>query len=151
MSTMYPARLQAALRGVEVRACFLGHVTSGADDLASYRSPRPMAVPILYSTDLDRTTSYYRSLGLEVVERQDTYLVMHTGPVQLHFTSGHHTPAPGQTFLHVRDAGRLWKQLQDRSITGIGPVKDLPSGRREFVVTDPDGNSIRVGSPAPQD
>jgi hypothetical protein len=41
LSTMYPARLQAALSGVEVRACFLGHRTFGPDDLAGYRGPKP--------------------------------------------------------------------------------------------------------------
>ena len=76
---------------------------------------------------------------------------MQAGPVELHFTTSHDTPAPGQAFLHVPDAGRLWKQLQQRSLTGIGPVEDQASGLREFVVTDPDGNHIRVGSPAPKD
>jgi hypothetical protein len=30
-------------------------------------------------------------------------------------------------------------------------VQDQASGLREFVVTDPDGNHIRVASPTPQD
>ena len=30
-------------------------------------------------------------------------------------------------------------------------LKSHPSGLREFVVTDPDGNQIRVGSPTPKD
>ena len=107
--------------------------------------------PVLHSADLDRTTGYYQALGLEVVQRHDTYLVMQAGPVELHFTTSQDTPAPGQAFLHVPDAGRLWKQLQQRSPTGIGPVEDQASGLREFVVTDPDGNHIRVGSPAPKD
>jgi hypothetical protein len=36
-----PVRLQAALHGVEVRACFLGHGTFSAIDLASYCGPKP--------------------------------------------------------------------------------------------------------------
>ena len=105
-----------------------------------------MAIPVLYSTDLDRTASYYGPLGLRVSERHDTYLVMRAGPVELHFSSGQLAPAPGQAFLHVADAGKLWQELQGRSVTGLGPVEDHPSGLREFVVTDPDGNRIRVGS-----
>jgi catechol 2,3-dioxygenase-like lactoylglutathione lyase family enzyme len=110
-----------------------------------------MAVPVLYSTDLDRTASYYGPLGLRVSERHDTYLVMRAGPVELHFSSGHLAPAPGQAFLHVADAGKLWKELKGRSVTGLGPVEDHPSGLREFVVTDPDGNRIRLGSRTRQD
>ena len=108
-----------------------------------------MAVPILYSTDLDRTAAYYAPLGLKLVERHDTYLVMGAGPVELHFTSGHLAAAPGQAFLHVPDAGKLWKELQGGSVLGVGPLEDHPSGLREFVVTDPDGNRIRVGSTTP--
>lgn len=112
------------------------------------------AIPVLHSTDLDRTSGYYQALGLEVVQRHDTYLVLQAGPVELHFTTSRDTPVPGQAgqaFLHVPDAGRMWKQLQQRSLTGIGPVEDQPSGLRVFVVTDPDGNQIRVGSPTPKD
>jgi catechol 2,3-dioxygenase-like lactoylglutathione lyase family enzyme len=64
-----------------------------------------MAIPVLRSADLDRTTAYYEALGLKVVERHGTYLVMHAGPVELHFTTSQDTPASGQAFLHVPDAG----------------------------------------------
>jgi catechol 2,3-dioxygenase-like lactoylglutathione lyase family enzyme len=118
---------------------------------SSRRGLATTAIPVLHSADLDRTTGYYEALGLEVAQRHDTYLVMQAGPVELHFTTSQDTPAPGQAFLHVPDAGRLWKQLQQRNLTGIGPVEDQASGLREFVVTDPDGNHIRVGSPTPKD
>jgi hypothetical protein len=36
-----PRRLETALEGTSVRACFLGHSTFSADDLASYRGPKP--------------------------------------------------------------------------------------------------------------
>jgi hypothetical protein len=41
LSPPYPARLQAALVGTTVRSCFLGHRSFSADDLASYRGPKP--------------------------------------------------------------------------------------------------------------
>ncbi len=113
-------------------------------------SPATMAIPILYSTDLDRTAAYYAPLGLKLIERHDTYLVLGAGAVELHFTSAQLAPAPSQAFLHVPDAGKLWKQLQGLSVAGIGPLEDHASGLREFVVTDPDGNRIRVGSPTPE-
>ena len=37
----HTARLQAALAGTTVRACFLGHQTFSAADLASYHGPKP--------------------------------------------------------------------------------------------------------------
>jgi hypothetical protein len=41
LSPSYPARLQAALAGTEVRACFLGHGSFSTEDLAGYRGPKP--------------------------------------------------------------------------------------------------------------
>jgi hypothetical protein len=41
LSPWYPGRLEAALDGIGVRSCFLGHSTFSADHLASYRGPKP--------------------------------------------------------------------------------------------------------------
>ena len=106
-----------------------------------------MAIPILPSADLDRTAAYYLGLGLEVTGRYDGYLVLNAGPAEMHFSSDGDVGAPGQAFLHVADARRLWKELKAAGVAGIGPVEDQPHGLREFVATDPDGNRIRVGSP----
>ncbi len=88
--------------------------------------------------------------GLPVASRYEEYLVLDAGPVELHFTSGA-SQAPGSASVHVSDAARLWKRLREREIAGVGPVEDKPYGVREFLVTDPDGNRMRVGSPSPRD
>jgi hypothetical protein len=41
LAPSYPARLRAALGETEVRACFLGHGSFSAEDLAGYRGPKP--------------------------------------------------------------------------------------------------------------
>ena len=104
------------------------------------RDPHPV------QPDLDRTATYYGALGLKVIERHDPFLVMRTGSAELHFAGGHIAPVPGQAFLDVPDAGKLWKELQGLGVVDAGPLEDRPSGVREFVVTDPDGNRIHVGS-----
>jgi catechol 2,3-dioxygenase-like lactoylglutathione lyase family enzyme len=114
-------------------------------------APFAKAIPILPSTDLDRTAEFYRTLGMVDVERHEGYLLMQAGPVEVHFSSTDGTPTPGEAFIHVRDAGILWKQLKSQGAPGLGPVEDQPYGLREFVVVDPDGNKIRVGSPIPGD
>jgi catechol 2,3-dioxygenase-like lactoylglutathione lyase family enzyme len=108
------------------------------------------AVPILAGSDLDRTQGYYASLGFRLVERHEHYLVMHSGGTELHFSSRPDTPAV-VVFLQVVDAGAVWKRLRSDGVDGLGPVRDQPWGLREFVVTDPDGNRIRIGSGIPED
>jgi len=104
------------------------------------------AIPILPSTDLNRTAAFYTAVGFNQTERHDGYLLLHNSGVELHF-SHESDPTPGQCFLHVADAAKLWKQLRDRGIAGVGEVAEQDYGLREFVLTDPDGNRVRFGSP----
>ena len=107
-------------------------------------------IPILPSADLDRTSAFYQTFGMEEIARYERYLLMGMAGVELHFSSRNESPAAGEAVVLVPDAGRLWKQLKSRDVAaGLGPVEDQPYGLREFVVTDPDGNRIRVASPAP--
>jgi catechol 2,3-dioxygenase-like lactoylglutathione lyase family enzyme len=108
------------------------------------------AVPVLASADLDRTRDYYASLGFRLVERHEHYLVMHSGGTELHFSSRPDTPAV-VAFLQVVDAGALWKRLRSDGVAGLGPIEDQPWGLREFVITDPSGNRLRVASSIPED
>src|SRR3954454_17148281 len=118
---------------------------------ARVRTERPVArtIPILPSTDLDRTSAFYRSAGMQEVARYEGYLLMGFRGVELHFTTEPAAAGAGQAFVLVPDAARLWKQLKSQGAPGLGPVEDREHGLREFVVTDPDGNRIRVGSPVP--
>ena len=115
------------------------------------RTPRADArtIPILPSADLDRTSAFYQTFGLEEIARYERYLLMGMAGIELHFSSRNESTPAGEAVVLVRDAGRLWKQLKSRDVAGLGPVEDQPYGLREFVVTDPDGNRIRVGSPTP--
>lgn len=104
------------------------------------------AIPILPSADLDRTAAFYTAAGFTETERHDGYLLLHNSGVELHFTH-ETTPTPGQCFVHVADAVKLWKQLRERGTAGVGEVAEQDYGLREFVLSDPDGNRIRFGSP----
>jgi hypothetical protein len=134
-------------------------------------------IPILPSADLEVTEMFYALLGFEVAGRYDGYLVLHEGPVELHFSSppaAHQSrdapgdladgpaaeaagqaaggPAggsvPGTCFVHVQDAVRYWKQLGERDVSGMQPPETQDYGLIEFVVADPFGNRVRFGSPA---
>ena len=106
-----------------------------------------VAIPILPSSDLDRTAVYYRALGFVEAERHPGYLLLHSGGVELHFAD-QDGAGPGMCFLHVADAAKLWKQVRDLGAAGVGPLADQDYGLREFTLTDPDGNKVRVGSPS---
>ncbi len=60
LSPSHPARLQAALAGTRVRACFLGHGTFSAGDLACYRGPKPQHERELSAAELDEAAAWIR-------------------------------------------------------------------------------------------
>ena len=108
-----------------------------------------VAIPILPSADLDRTADFYSALGLIVTGRFDGYLLLNSGPVELHFTDDpNHVSGPSSCFIHVTDAVKLWKRLRESGVPGVGTTKETSCGLVEFDITDPDGNRIRLGSPA---
>jgi catechol 2,3-dioxygenase-like lactoylglutathione lyase family enzyme len=106
------------------------------------------AIPIMPSSDLDRTAAFYATLGFTEAERHDGYLLLHNDGVELHFAH-HDTVTPATCFVHVTDATKLWKQLRHLNVEGVGHIADQDYGLREFTLTDPDGNQVRLGSPRP--
>jgi catechol 2,3-dioxygenase-like lactoylglutathione lyase family enzyme len=137
------AGLLSALRQIRIRA-LVSRLAGGA------RAPHTAtaAVPILSSSDLERTEAFYARAGFAHPGRHDDYLILHNDGVELHFTR-HDTVTPSTCFLHVTDAAKVWKQLRDQGGEGVGDLIDQDHGLREFVLTDPDGNRVRIGSPRP--
>jgi len=106
------------------------------------------AVSTLASTDLGRTAAFYAPVGFVHAERHDRYLLLRSGGAELHFAR-QDTVTPAGCVLQVADATKLWKQLRELGVDGAGLVTELDYGLREFVLTDPDGNRIRISSPLP--
>ena len=103
--------------------------------------------PVLPSSDLDRTEVFYTALGFSTIGRKGGYLLMHYGPVELHFTQRTDAAPPGEFFIHVPDAVAYWKQLMAGQGSGLTAPAEQDHDLIEFVVTDPDGNRVRFGSP----
>jgi hypothetical protein len=105
-----------------------------------------VAIPVLPSADLDRTAAFYAPTGFLASGRHPGYLLLHNAEVELHFAQPG-TVERGECYIHVGDAQALHNQLREHGIDGLGPITDQDYGLREFVLTDPDGNRVRFGSP----
>jgi catechol 2,3-dioxygenase-like lactoylglutathione lyase family enzyme len=106
------------------------------------------AIPILPCGDLDRTAVFWARLGFAETDRYPGYLLLNSGDVELHFSQPDQPFSPGECFIHVGDARALRNRATTQAVEGVGPIADTDYGLREFVVTDPDGNRVRFGSPA---
>lgn len=107
-------------------------------------------IPILTSTDLHRTATFFAAVGFTQQERSEQYLVLGCGDAELHFAVND-TATTGQCLVLATDAAALWKRLRGHDIVGVGDIADREYGLRDFTLVDPDGNQIRIGSPIAHD
>ena len=147
---LWAARRSSHLPSVHRLVHELGHLARWRPWRRHGESTVNSAIPILPSSDLDRTIASWQVLGFDVAGRYDGYLVTHADGVEIHFSRDPDAGAgvnQARVFIHVRNAAAVWKRLRSEHVTGLEPLQDQEYGLREFVVTDPDGNRIRIGSP----
>jgi catechol 2,3-dioxygenase-like lactoylglutathione lyase family enzyme len=114
--------------------------------------------PILPSRDLAATAAFYARLGFEQTRLwPNEYLIVTRGDVGLHFFFAPDvdpwTSIAG-CYLYVSDVDSPFAEFARLGLPreGIprlhGAPQDSDYGLREFAVVDPDGNLLRIGSPA---
>lgn len=121
-----------------------------------------ITIPILPCRSVDETLEFYRALGFAVISQQsgpNNYAVVKRGDIELHFFSmKDYDPANSYSTCYVRvtDVDGLYQVFMDRlrqkygripsaGIPRVIPLKDK-TDRREFIVVDPGGNWIRIGT-----
>jgi catechol 2,3-dioxygenase-like lactoylglutathione lyase family enzyme len=113
-----------------------------------------MLVPILPSSDLDRSLAYYRYLGFDLLERADDYARLSWRDAELHL---YPNPAvdplanSAGCYLKVADPDALraaWSGDGVDCVEVVGAAEtNAPDsyGPTAFAVVDPDGNTLRIG------
>lgn len=107
------------------------------------------AVPILRVADAEASIAWYSRLGFREQFRHrfepgsPLYVGVARGAAALHLSehAGDANPG-GLVYLYVPDVDKL------AAACDVTTIDDMPWGR-DFEVTDPDGNRIRVGTPTP--
>ena len=113
------------------------------------------ALPLLASADLEKTAAFYDRLGFTskgAPPEEWDYLIIEYDGGELHFAGpvlGERTP--GSCFVYATDIDAVyadWTSRADGSSARFTPLAHTNYGMRAFTMFDPDGNEIRVGSPA---
>ncbi|WP_240134297.1 bleomycin resistance protein [Streptomyces sp. MUM 178J] len=125
-------------------------------------------IPLLPCQAIKPVTDFYTALGFQVTYRQTApyaYAVVERGDIQLQFFGmKQYDPAASLSGCYVLTDGvdtlyesfrsglkAAYGRIPRRGLPRIGPLKDMSYGMRQFLMTDPGGNSIRVGQPAGDD
>jgi catechol 2,3-dioxygenase-like lactoylglutathione lyase family enzyme len=103
--------------------------------------------PIFAVSDMPRAAEHYARLGFEISYHDEGYVFAQRQGLNLHLDLTD-APAPGGglLYLHVDDADQLTAEWRAAGIEVVEP-QDFPWGKHEGSHTDPDGNTIRFGSP----
>ncbi len=105
--------------------------------------------PIFKVAQMPRSVAWFERAGFEVSSHDDTYAFAHRDrdlTIHLAQAIGEEAPGHGALYVHCHDADRVAEEWRTAGIDVDGP-RDEVYGKREGSVTDPDGNTIRFGSP----
>ncbi|WP_119581675.1 bleomycin resistance protein [Streptomyces europaeiscabiei] len=125
-------------------------------------------IPILPCQILPPLLDFYVALGFEVAFQQrspNPYAVVLRGGIELQFFGmRRYEPAASFSTCYVRtdDVDALYAafraglkeaygRIPTRGLPRLGPLKDMSYGMRQFLMTDPGGNCVRVGQPTSED
>ncbi|MFH9133046.1 VOC family protein [Streptomyces sp. NPDC017524] len=117
---------------------------------------------------IETTVDFYAALGFETTSLQKSpyaYAVVERGSVELQLYgikeydpesshSGCYVLTDDVDGLHAAFRAGLKKtygRVPERGLPRMGPLKDMSYGVRQFLVTDPTGNTIRIGQPISED
>ena len=126
--------------------------------------PPDRMIPLLPCRSIDDQIDFYESLGFEVTYRQkvpNVYASVQRGLIELHFfTMKGYEPANSYStcYVMVSDIDALYADFREglkrslgrvptRGLPRIGALGDMSYGVRQFLLTDPGGNIIRIGQP----
>jgi catechol 2,3-dioxygenase-like lactoylglutathione lyase family enzyme len=99
----------------------------------------------------DETAAFYEALGFVVRYRDEAWMIMTLGDLEIEFFP-HPALNPASSWfsagVRVRDADRLhaeWKcvGLPEVGIPRMASLEDVPPGLRMFALVDPDGSLLR--------
>ncbi|MFC8763810.1 bleomycin resistance protein [Streptomyces sp. NPDC057193] len=125
-------------------------------------------IPILPCRTIQPVLDFYTALGFEVTFQQrspNPYAVVARGGIELHFFgTRQYEPAESVSTCYVvtDDVDRLYDafraglkatfgRIPTRGLPRIGALKDTSHGMRQFLMTDPGGNCIRIGQQTSED
>jgi hypothetical protein len=105
------------------------------------------ATPVLASLDFDETAAFYGKRGFSVRVRTLDLMILERDGVNVHFwaCSERHVAEHTFAYLYTSDADALYADFAQQVRKGLRAPETRPWGIREFSLTDPHGNQLRIG------
>ena len=112
------------------------------------------AIPNLPSRDFTATVAFYGAFGFSVAFRDEGWLILRRGALQLEFFPAPETDPDASSFMctvRVADVDELWSAIAEagvviaeRGIPRLVPVAPQPWGMRAGFLIDLDGTQLTL-------
>lgn len=106
-------------------------------------------IPILYSTDIERSVKYYmEKLSFEnqwIWNDEKTFGGVSKGCVEIFFCKLDQGNPGTWLAINVDDIDEYYETIKSAEATILSTPEDKPWNMREMLVRDPDGHIIRFG------
>ena len=117
-----------------------------------FRSGALVVTPTIAVADMPQAIAFYESAGFEIERYDDRFAFVHHGDEEsvLHLAvADEMEPARngGGCYIVVPDVDE-WHGRLTAAGHPVTPLETMPWGMREFSVTDPSGNRLRIGHSA---
>jgi catechol 2,3-dioxygenase-like lactoylglutathione lyase family enzyme len=119
--------------------------------MSRYVDSTEQLVVELLVRDLERSLSFYRALGFELLNEHGNFASLTWEGHRLFLDQRDGLPEPPATpVMNVRimvpDVDRHWERVKELGLPVVAPVEDRRYGLRDFTIADPDGFGVRFAS-----
>jgi catechol 2,3-dioxygenase-like lactoylglutathione lyase family enzyme len=96
---------------------------------------------VFYVKDLDKTRKFYEDLGFRFEDKKREYLKAYINWFSVEFYEGSDDNSSSGVHIQINvdDVDEFYKELAAKGMKPEHEPKDIPAGRREFLLKDPDG------------
>jgi catechol 2,3-dioxygenase-like lactoylglutathione lyase family enzyme len=104
--------------------------------------------PTLPVTDMDVATAFYEAAGFDVRRYDDGFAFVQyadTSVFDLDLAAGIDPDRNGAGCYIITPDADAWHARLTAAGVPVAPIEDQPWGMHEFTLTDPSGNSVRIG------
>jgi catechol 2,3-dioxygenase-like lactoylglutathione lyase family enzyme len=114
-------------------------------------APTEQLVVELSVGSVQRSVTFYRALGFDLLREEERFAVLAWEGHQLFLQQVDHLPQPPATAVvnlrvMVPDVDQMWRRATELGLRPIVPIGDRHYGLRDFTVADPDGFELRFAS-----
>jgi catechol 2,3-dioxygenase-like lactoylglutathione lyase family enzyme len=95
---------------------------------------------VLHVKDLRRTSDFYEGLGFRLGKRESNRLTIYLNWYWLEFQEGENVGVGKGQFIaiNVEDIDEAHRELVEKGLKPLDEPQEHESGRREFILEDPD-------------